>query len=141
MLTTHSVTLGPLVLSAITAPLALDVSTPMPEAPPSSMDIGLPVTADAQGPVRLPVPRHALDMLLFALKNVDNPANFPVEVRVNVCSFFVQLARHTSGDELNKVKGAVRDVLVQLLDEDVPQGGQAREDILRKAIKRLLDAF
>jgi hypothetical protein len=109
--------------------------------PASSTDIEFPVTATVHDRARLPVPRHALDMFVFALKNVDNPANFPVEVRINICSFFVQLSRHTSGDELNIVKEAVRPILVQLLEDDVPQGGQPKEEILRKAIQRLLDTW
>jgi len=74
-------------------------------------------------------------MLIYTLKNVDNPANFPVEVRVNVCSFFVQLGRHTSGEELEKVKMAVRPVLERLM------AAQAKEDMLEKAIQRVLDAW
>ncbi|KAF9464652.1 hypothetical protein BDZ94DRAFT_1255595 [Collybia nuda] len=132
---------GPLVLKAITAPLSLDASAPTADTPPSSTDVALSVTANTQASARLPVPLHALDMLLFALKNVDNPANFPSEVRANICSFFIQLGRHTSGDELNKVRDAVREVLVQLLDEDTLHGGQTRVDTFHKAIRRLMDTF
>jgi hypothetical protein len=85
------------------------------------------------------MPRHALDMLIFTLKNVDNPTNFPVEVRVNVCSFFVQLSKHTSGEELVKVKATVQPVLERL--SEGLQGAQAKEEMLAKGIKRVLDAW
>lgn len=78
-------------------------------------------------------------MLIFTLKNVDNPANFPIEVRVNVCSFLVQLSKHTSGEELLKVKTTVQPVLEKLFKG--LRGAQAKEEMLANAIKRVLDAW
>jgi hypothetical protein len=136
---------GPLVLAAITAPLVPDTpNSPVdPSSASTSSDFGSPVasTPSDRLPVRLPVPRHALDMLIFTLKNVDNPANFPVEVRMNVCSFFIQLCKHTSGEELMKVKTTVQPVLEKLVEG--LQGSQvgAKEEMLAKAIKRVLDAW
>lgn len=134
---------GPLVLAAVTAPLVPDMpGSPIdPSSASTTSEFGSPVatTPADQLQVRLPMPRHALDMLIFTLKNVDNPANFPVEVRVNVCSFFVQLCRHTSGEELVKVKTTVQPVLERL--SEGLQGAQAKEEMLAKGIKRVLDAW
>jgi hypothetical protein len=135
--------LGPPVLAAIIAPLVVDMpNSPVdPTSASTSSDFGSPVasTPPDRISVRLPVPRHALDMLIFTLKNVDNPANFPVEVRVNVCSFFMQLGKHTSGEEFMRVKNAVRPVLEKLWEGS--QGAHGREEMLTKAIKRVLDTW
>ena len=137
--------LGPLVLSAITAPLVPDMpNSPVDSSSAStSSDFGSPVasTPSDRLPIQLPVPRHALDMIIFTLKNIDNPANFPVEVRMNVCSFFVQLCKHTPGEELMKVKTTVQPVLERLFEG--LQGAQsgAKEEMLAKAIKRVLDTW
>lgn len=129
---------GTLVLDALTIPLGLD-SPPSPTSPTSppttASDVGTPSSTTPSSRPRLNVPRHALDMLIFTLKNIDNPVNFPVEVRANVCSFFVQLARHTSGEELDKVKAAVRPVLESHL------AAQIKDDMLEKAMQRVLDAW
>ena len=112
-----------------------------PTSASTSSEFSSPVTntPSERLQVQLPVPRHALDMLVFTLKNVDNPANFPVEIRVNVCSFLVQLGKHSSSDELTKVKATVQPVLEKLLEG--LQGAQAKEEMLAKAIKRVLDAW
>lgn len=116
----------------------LDTLSADPALASTSDDFGSPVAITPPDRPRLPVPRHALDMLTFVLKNVDNPANFPVEVRVNVCSFLLQLDKHASGDELAKVKEVVRPVLENLLEAP---GVQTLEEMLEKAIKRVLDAW
>lgn len=103
----------------------------------TSSDFDSPIASTPDRP-RLPVPRHAFEMLLFVLKNVDNPANYPVEVRVNVCSFLSQLSKHTSGEDLVKVKTAARPVLENVLANP---GAQGKEELLEKAIKRLLEAW
>ena len=64
----------------------------------------------------LPVPRHALDMLVYALKNVDNPVNFPIEVRVNVCTFFLQLQKNVAAESVSRVKEAVLPVARQVVE-------------------------
>lgn len=78
-------------------------------------------------------------MLVAVLKNVDNPANFPVEVRANVCSLLLQLARNCSGDDLTKVKEAARPILEQLTE--ALQNTQGKEAMLGNAAKRVLDAW
>ncbi|KAF8077991.1 hypothetical protein FPV67DRAFT_1463744 [Lyophyllum atratum] len=129
---------GPLVLDALMIPLGLDTPTSPadPSSPPTTAsDVGSPSSVVPAGRPHLNIPRHPLDMLIYTLRNVDNPANFPVEVRVNVCSFLVQLGRHTSGEELEKVKVVVRPVLEGLM------AAQGKEEMLEKAIQRVLDAW
>lgn len=123
-----------LVLTAILAPLSSDSSAlPVDLASTSTSDLDSSVATTLDKP-HLPVPQHALDMLVFVLNNVDNPANFPVEIRVNVCSFLLQLGRHASGEQLIKVKETVQPVLESLLENK-------NEEILDKAIQRVLDIW
>jgi hypothetical protein len=78
-------------------------------------------------------------MLIGVLKNVDNPANFQIEVRVNVCSLFLQIGRHTSGDDLNVVKDTVRPVIEEVYESVKDKKG--REEILAKSTKKVLDTW
>lgn len=78
-------------------------------------------------------------MLVAVLRNVDNPANFPVEVRLNVCSLFMQIGRQASGEEFTKVKDMVRPVLEKVLD--TMRGTSEKEGLLKKAMKRVLDSW
>jgi len=65
----------------------------------------------------LHVPRHALDMLVYALKNLDNPVNFPIEVRVNICTFFLQLQKNVAAESpASCVKEAVLPVARQVVE-------------------------
>lgn len=132
---------APLVLNAITTTLPIDA--PPPAEPPlsasasTSSDVSSPVVATPPIRGKLPVPRHGLDMLLFVLRNIDNPANFPVEVRVNVCSFLLQLGKQTSGPEWNAVQTKVRPTLEKIIE--TTQNVQGKEEMLGKAAKRVLD--
>ncbi|KAJ7632571.1 hypothetical protein FB45DRAFT_507396 [Roridomyces roridus] len=130
---------GPIALTAILTPLPLD--TPEPPSAPQSASGDLTSGSDVSSPVvatpstsrgRLLLPRSALDMLIAVLRNVDNPVNFQVEVRANVCAFFAQLTRHTSGPELVRVKDRVRPVVESLTEQ---------EEMLAKASKKLLDLW
>lgn len=89
---------------------------------------------------RLPKPRTALDMLIGVLKNVDNPANFLTEVRVNVCSLFLQINRNTTAQDLTVVKDTVRPVLEDVYDSVKDTKG-GKEEMLAKSTRRLLDAW
>ncbi|KAF8902129.1 hypothetical protein CPB84DRAFT_1729336 [Gymnopilus junonius] len=124
LLSTHKLG-GPLVFEALTVPVnsTLPIHTaslpangePSPILPtPSSRNDGLPV------------PRHALDMLIYVLRNVDNPVNFPVEVRVNACTFFLQFPRYTSGLSLAKVKEAVLPVLEHVVEDSQDVEGEEK---------------
>ncbi|KAG6911492.1 hypothetical protein DXG01_014566 [Tephrocybe rancida] len=125
-----------LVLDALTVPLGVDVPPESPidstSPPTTASDVGSPdMVTPGRSRVQLNIPRHPLDMLLFTLKNVDNPANFPVEVRANVCTFLIQLSKNTNGDKLEQVKEAVHPVLEPLL------ASEAVEDKLKNAIRSL----
>ncbi|KAG5646638.1 hypothetical protein DXG03_002628 [Asterophora parasitica] len=128
---------GLLVLDALMTSINVGEVTSLPDVGSdvgSAGDVGsTPPTTPSAHP-RLNVPRHPLDMLIFTLKNVDNPVNFPVEVRVNVCSFFAQLARHTAGENLDRVKAAVRPVLETILITGT-------EEMLTKAAHRVLNTW
>ncbi|KAJ7774775.1 hypothetical protein B0H16DRAFT_1508334 [Mycena metata] len=140
---------GPLALTAILTPLPFD-TTPAepPSATPSTSgdltsgsDVSSPVVTTPSTRGRLPLPRNALDMLIAVLKNVDNPVNFQMEVRVNVCSFFVQLTKHTSGPELLRVEDSVRPV-VESVSENLQNAPNKTElEMLVKSTKKLLELW
>jgi hypothetical protein len=101
------------VLEALKMPLneklvtdGLPVSTP---PTPSTLSDSVPVLA------------HALDMLVNVLRNVDNSVNFPIEVRVNTCTFFLQLQKHVSSDSLAPVREIVLPVLQQIIEDSVQE--------------------
>ncbi|CAK5264572.1 unnamed protein product [Mycena citricolor] len=126
---------------ALTAIFTLDIQPP-PEIPSASSseltsgsDLSSPVVATPTGRGRIPSPRNALDMLIAVLRNVDNPVNFPAEVRVNVCSLFAQITKNAAGPELDRVKTLVRPVIEQV-SETLPRDG-----ILTKSMKRLSDLW
>lgn len=48
---------------------------------------------------------------------MDNPVNFPVEVRANVCTFFMQLQKVVTPEVLTKVKEVVVPVAEQVMEE------------------------
>jgi len=77
-------------------------------------------------------------MLLYALKNVDNPVNFPIEVRVNVCTFFLQLQRHASAESLAHVKAAALPV-AEYVVEDLQE--EPSEEKLFKAATALVKSW
>ncbi|KAF7338334.1 GTP binding [Mycena venus] len=140
---------GPLALTAILTPLPFD--TPLadpPSATPSASseltsgsDVSSPVVTTPSTRGRLPIPRNALDMLIAVLRNVDNPVNFQMEVRVNVCSFFAQLTRHTSGPELLRVKDSVRPVVENVSENLQNASNKADLEMLVKSTKKLLDLW
>ncbi|KAJ7097972.1 hypothetical protein B0H15DRAFT_823645 [Mycena belliarum] len=138
---------GPLALSAILTPMLFDGAPPEPPSAPPSASSELTSGSDVSSPVvttpstrgRLPVPRNALDMLIAVLKNVDNPVNFQMEVRVNVCSFFAQLTRHTSGPELLRVKDSVKPVVENIAES--LENASGKEEMLVKAAKKLLESW
>ncbi|KAJ7685139.1 hypothetical protein DFH06DRAFT_1157579 [Mycena polygramma] len=140
---------GPLALTAILTPLPSDTSPAEPPSATPSTSSELASGSDVSSPVvttpstrgRLPIPRNALDMLIAVLKNVDNPVNFQMEVRVNVCSFFAQLTKHTSGPELLRVKDSVRPIVENVAEDlqNAPNKGEL--EMLVKATKKLLDLW
>ncbi|KDR81566.1 hypothetical protein GALMADRAFT_239590 [Galerina marginata CBS 339.88] len=138
LLSTHK-SGGPLVVDALTVPL--NGTTPAPVEETLSLANGggspsLPTPSSRND--GLPVPRHALDMLVYVLRNVDNPVNFPMEVRLNTCTFFLQLQRHASVISLTRVREAVLPV-VQQVAEDSREIEE--EEKLAKAANLLLESW
>lgn len=137
---------APLVLSAILTPLQIEFPPIPPTEPPSTSTstnsgVSSPVmaTPSTHHGGRLPIPTLPLDMLISVLRNVDNPVNFQVEVRMNVCSLLLQLGRNSSGDELNRLQDTLRPILEKAL-EDL-QGTQGKEEMLIKSMQRVLDTW
>jgi len=75
-------------------------------------------------------------MLVFILRNVDNPANYPQEVRINVCSLLLQLTKHTLECDLMRVKETVRSTLVKLTNR--LQSATGKDERLRNSIQKVL---
>ncbi|KAJ7273663.1 hypothetical protein B0H12DRAFT_1090485 [Mycena haematopus] len=140
---------APLALTAILTPIPFD--SPMPEPPSatpsasseltSGSDVSSPVVTTPSTRGRLPIPRNALDMLIAVLRNLDNPVNFQMEVRVNVCSFFAQLTRYNSGPELLRVKDSVRPVVENVSESLKNASNKGDQEMLVKATKKLLDLW
>ncbi|KAE9384511.1 hypothetical protein BT96DRAFT_1026872 [Gymnopus androsaceus JB14] len=135
---------APLVLKAIFAPLSFESPPPASADPPSAStsvtsDVSSPTIATPSTRGRIPVPKTPLDMFIAVLKNVDNPVNFQPEVRINVCSLFIQIGRNASGDEFTKVKETVKPVMEQVLEG--LQNAKGKEEVLAKAIKKVLDTW
>ncbi|PPR03530.1 hypothetical protein CVT24_007016 [Panaeolus cyanescens] len=131
LLSTHRLG-APLVLQALIVPL--NSSLPVEDNLTSP---ALP-TSSSRGD-GLPVPRNALDMLIYVLKNVDNPVNFAVEVRTNACIFFTHLLRQpVAHGALAKVRSAVLPVVEQVAEE---AQGVKEEEKLYKAAKALIEAW
>jgi len=131
---------GQLVLRALSKPAAPDnVASPIePIATSPTSDISSPTIASPLLSTRtkLNTPRRALDMLVFILRNVDNPANYPQEVRINVCSLLLQLTKHTLECDLMRVKETVRSTLVKLTNR--LQSATGKDERLRNSIQKVL---
>ncbi|KAG6820603.1 hypothetical protein H0H93_014519 [Arthromyces matolae] len=128
-----------LVLDALTVPLSIEVPPESPidstSPPTTASDVSTPGVSSANTRAHLNIPHTPLDMLIFTLKNVDNPANFPVEVRSNVCSFLVQVSKHAPGDKLEHLKEAIHPVKESLL------ASPTTEEKLAHALRRLNEAW
>jgi len=126
LLCTHP-TGGALVLEALTMPLnEKSVTDGLPPVFTAIKTIESPPTPSSLND-SLPVLEHALDMLANVLRNVD----FPIEVRVNTCTFFLQLQKHVSSDSLAPIRETVLPVLQQIIDES--QEVQEDEKLIKVA--------
>ena len=123
---------GPLVANALTVPLNGDA----PLSLSANIDVASSLPTPSSGNDGLPTPRHALDMLVFVLRNVDNPVNFPIEVRINTCTFFLQLPRFAPAASLAKIWDAVVPVVQQVIEDSE---GIKEEEKLVKAANVLLE--
>ena len=120
--------LTPSTLHDVPTPSTLhDVPTPssLHDVPtPSTLhDVPMPSTLNDG----IPVQEHALNMLVNVLRNVDEwnkfslTINFPMEVRVNTCTFFLQLQKHVSSESLAPVRETVLPVLQQIIEDSEVQ--------------------
>lgn len=75
----------------------------------------------------------------LVLKNVDCPVKFPVEIRLNVCSFLLQLGKHASAESMLQVQDSLRPSLEKVVE--LCQGLQGKEELLGKTAKRVLDTW
>jgi len=129
--------IGALVLEALTVPLngnsAINGVSPASIIADASSLPTPPPHNDG-----LPVPERALDMLVNVLRNVDNPVNFPIELRVNTCTFFLQLQRHASSDLLAPIREIVLPVLQQI-SEDSQEVDE--EEKLAKVVNLLITSW
>ncbi|EAU88580.1 hypothetical protein CC1G_04286 [Coprinopsis cinerea okayama7 len=120
---------GNLVLNAILTP---ENTLPEPtQLSPSGSDGSSPTLVNKPRP---PVARHGLEMIVNVLRNTDNPAVYPVEIRANVCTFLAQLSRYSSGPKLVQVQEAVRPVLDRIKET---KPGDREEMLLISASKVL----
>ncbi|KAK0459680.1 uncharacterized protein EV420DRAFT_1269168 [Desarmillaria tabescens] len=132
----------PLVLTALLA--SFDLPSPPPTEPPSAStssnsDVSSPTLTTPSTRGQLPTPRSAAEMLVAVLRNFDNPVNFPVEVRINVCSLLWQVGRYKGGEDVAKLQAVVKPVLEQLVeDSPTPQG---KEATLVNGAKKVLESW
>ena len=100
-----------------------------------SVTNGLPPVSTPPTPSSLsdgsPALEHAVDMLVNVLRNVDSSINFPIEVRVNTCTFFLQLQKHVSSDSLAPIREIVLPVLQQIIEDS--QEVQEDEKLIKVA--------
>ncbi|KAM6500561.1 hypothetical protein JOM56_003575 [Amanita muscaria] len=135
---------GPLVIRAIVETSDAEPPTPTDVFQPSFIgsEASSPVTSPSSVGGRGFSSVSALDIIIYVLKNVDNPVNFPVEIRLNACAFLLQLGRHTSNEDNSRIRGVVKPVLEKLATGDAPVlVAPGREDVLRASVKKVLDAW
>lgn len=124
------------------------LTKPNPEARPSlpepvstspTSDLSSPVVASPKTYPQLHIPRHALDMLVFVLRNVDNPANYQQEIRINVCALLLQLTKNTPEEDLAQLKRAFRSTLEKLTNK--LQSATDKDAMLRENVQKVLSAW
>lgn len=76
-------------------------------------------------------------MLIGVLRNVDNPANFQVEVRLNVCSLLLQLSKQPPSDGMRKLKHRLQPVLEHLIEDLQAVQVDGKEGLLLAAAKEV----
>ncbi|KAF9264723.1 hypothetical protein L218DRAFT_972334 [Marasmius fiardii PR-910] len=134
---------APLVLTAILSPVILE--PPPPAEPPSASssvatEVSSPTIATPSTRGQIPVPRTALDMMIAVIKNVDNPVNFQVEVRINVCSLLIQLGKNCPEEEnFGQVKETILPHLKEL--SDTLRDAAGMDATLAKAVGRALETW
>lgn len=98
-----------------------------------------PMGSEASSPTLVnknPVTQNGLEMIVNALRNVDNPVVYPIEIRTNICTFLVQLSRNTSGPKLLQVQEATKPIL-----EKIKELSTEKEDLLTNAATKVLEGW
>lgn len=139
---------APLVLESLLTQITVD-APPLPSivepslsnSPSTSSDLSSAIVTpqSTTGPRGRSSQRSALQTLAAALRNLDNPTNYPVEVRVNVCSLLLQISRKGAGDELGKVKEVMRPVLESVAESVRSAAG--KDELLLKATRKVLELW
>lgn len=78
-------------------------------------------------------------MLVFVLRNVDNPANYQQEIRINVCALLLQLTKNTPEEDLAQLKRAFRSTLEKLTNK--LQSATDKDAMLRENVQKVLSAW
>lgn len=102
----------------------------------TSSDVGSPVVTSPVGRTR---GRRALDMLIAVLKNVDTGSNYPVEIRVNVCSLILQLGKNGSSAQFARIRESTQPVLEDLAEDT--QIVEGKKGMLGVAAQKVLDSW
>ncbi|KAF8163260.1 hypothetical protein B0H34DRAFT_694710 [Crassisporium funariophilum] len=139
LLCTHKLGGAP-VIEALTTPLngASTIEEVSPATANNDASNSLPTPSTSSRNEGLLIPGRALDMLVSVLRNVDNPVNFPIEVRVNTCTFFLQLQRHTLNESLARIRETILPVVQQVAEDSQDAEGEER---LAKAANSLLESL
>ncbi|KAF6765164.1 hypothetical protein DFP72DRAFT_870286 [Ephemerocybe angulata] len=97
-----------LVLDAILAPIQDGTIPEATHLSPVGSDGSSPLSPTAKKPF---VARTALEMIANALRNVDNPAVYPIEIRANICTFLVQDATRLVLEKIREAKNEKEELL------------------------------
>ncbi|KIJ06186.1 hypothetical protein PAXINDRAFT_20608 [Paxillus involutus ATCC 200175] len=141
------------VLSAIVAPLPVEISAAVPGSAAMSTvastgsETGSPMITSSPAPRGRPPQKRAVDHLLTVLRNngsdgTSSPRrgdlpSYPVELRTNICALLGQVGKRASGEDLEVVKEATRSTL-----EDLARiSSNAGKDMLGIAAKRVLEVW
>jgi hypothetical protein len=129
-----------LVVNAILAPQPSETVgfASAPASASTSSGVSSPVVTSPTARSHLQAPRRALDMLVAVLKNVDTGANYPVEIRANVCSFILQVGKNSPSASYARVKEITRPVLEDLAEVPVVDG---KKGMLSVAAQKVLDSW
>lgn len=138
---TPNTAIAVVVLDALMNPLPVEISRTNNNADVLSQPISAIPAADSPA---VGVPRKALDMLVWSLKNPDTPP----EVRANICTLVGHLGRPGVVDvsrarDLQVLKDELRHVLEKLVKpgQDDDEDGEKAQQSLMAAAKRALDAW
>jgi len=120
------------------------ILAPTPESIIADASSLSPIGSEASSPTLVnpsqkkpPVASNALEMIASALRNIDNPAVYPIEIRANICTFLIQLSRNASeGPNLTRVQERTRPILQKIKEEK-----KEKEELLTSAASKVLELW